>query len=133
MGLFLNKSSSKLKNYYDIKNETTVIHVRVSQDEKEYLNKMAKIHGENTSAFIRRLIFDVYKNDLSQNKNVFIDKYLQSKWVFDTNRTESIHIRFTFSEKGVLTKMAESHSRTISNFIRWVVLQVYLDDFIVTS
>lgn len=128
--LFKNDVNSIDENI-NLKDKTTVKHVRVSEEEKLYLNTIAKMHGENISAFVRRLIFDVYRNDLSKNKDLFTEKYLGSKWTFNLNRTTSIHIRLTVSEKNTLIKLAKSHNRTASSFIRWIALQVYLDDFII--
>ena len=133
MGNIFKNSNDLITNSNSIGSETTVMHIRLSEEEKTYLKTMADMHGENISAFVRRLIFDVYRNDLSKNKSLFTEKYLFSKWVFNTNRTTSIHIRLTDREKNTLTKLAKVHNRTVSSFVRWVALQVYLDDFIITS
>lgn len=133
MGILFKNTKDLIENNTNFESDTTVMHIRVSEEEKTYLNTMAEMHGENISAFVRRLIFDVYRNDLSKDKTFFIEKYLFSKWAFNTNRTTSIHIRLTDREKNTLTKLAKAHNRTVSSFVRWVALQVYLDDFIITS
>ncbi|WP_066679370.1 DUF6290 family protein [Clostridium septicum] len=46
------------------------------------------------------------------------------------NRTERIPVRVTEEEKELIKKMAKCQSLDVSNFIRWVILSKYKNEFI---
>lgn len=110
--------------------KTVVVHVRVSDDEKEYLKNKSKSKSENISSYIRRLIFDIYLERL-RNKNNLVE-FINGRglYPFIDERTSYIHIRFTEREKFEVEKLAQQYHRGISDFIRWVSIQLPIDEMI---
>lgn len=49
---------------------------------------------------------------------------------YDSYRDQRIYVRVTKDEKEVIEKLAKIQRRDTSNFIRWLALTKYLDDFI---
>lgn len=49
---------------------------------------------------------------------------------YDPYRDKRIYIRVTVDEKIMIQKLAKIQHRDVSNFIRWLALSKYLDDFI---
>jgi phytoene dehydrogenase-like protein len=49
---------------------------------------------------------------------------------YDSYRSERIYIRVTKDEKEIIEKLEKIQRRDTSNFIRWLALTKYLDDFI---
>lgn len=127
------KFFSKKNKEVNVHCKNYVIRVRVSPDEKTYLKKLAKINqGDNVSAFLRKLIFEVYAYDI-KNKQEFLARSMitMKPYIFDyNNRTEFVHVRLTTSEKEKLYAYARYSHRDVSEFIRWISLQVYVDSFI---
>ena len=49
---------------------------------------------------------------------------------YDPYRDERIYVRVTKDEKIMIQSLAKIQQRDVSNFIRWLALSKYLDDFI---
>lgn len=49
---------------------------------------------------------------------------------YDPYRDQRIYIRVTQDEKIMIQKLAKIQHRDVSNFVRWLALSKYLDDFI---
>jgi len=49
---------------------------------------------------------------------------------YDSYRDQRIYVRVTKDEKDIIQKLAKIQQRDVSNFIRWLVLSKYVDDFI---
>mgnify|MGYP003591154127 CR=1 FL=1 len=49
---------------------------------------------------------------------------------YDPYRSERIYVRVTEDEKIMIQSLAKIQKRDVSNFIRWLALSKYLDDFI---
>ena len=49
---------------------------------------------------------------------------------YDSYRDQRIYVRVTKDEKEIIEKLAKIQRRDTSNFIRWLALTKYLDDFI---
>jgi len=49
---------------------------------------------------------------------------------YDSYREKKIQIRVTIDEKYMIEQLAKLQGRDTSNFIRWLILTKYLDDFI---
>lgn len=49
---------------------------------------------------------------------------------YDPYRDQRIYVRVTSDEKEIIEKLAKIQRRDTSNFIRWLALTKYLDDFI---
>ncbi len=49
---------------------------------------------------------------------------------YDPYRSERIYVRVTEDEKDMIQKLAKIQGRDVSNFIRWLALNKYLNDFI---
>lgn len=49
---------------------------------------------------------------------------------YDSYRDQRIYIRLTKDEKDMIQSLAKLQHRDVSNFIRWLALSKYLDDFI---
>lgn len=49
---------------------------------------------------------------------------------YDSYRDQKIYVRVTAEEKDTIQKLAKIQGRDVSNFIRWLALNKYLDDFI---
>lgn len=49
---------------------------------------------------------------------------------YDPYRDERIYVRVTADEKDMIKKLAKIQGRDVSNFIRWLALNKYLNDFI---
>ena len=49
---------------------------------------------------------------------------------YDSYRSKTIQIRVTEDEKYMIEQLAKIQRRDTSNFIRWLALTKYLDDFI---
>jgi hypothetical protein len=49
---------------------------------------------------------------------------------YDPYRDQRIYVRVTQDEKIMIQKLAKIQHRDVSNFIRWLALSKYLDDFI---
>lgn len=110
--------------------KTVVVHVRVSEEEKKYLQQKVRSQSCNISSYIRRLIFDVYLEKLRSKKDLI--EFINGKGVYPYQdyRTEYIHIRFTEREKYEVLKLSKQYHRDISDFIRWVAIQLPIDEMI---
>lgn len=117
---------------YLFNNKTIIIKIRVSDEEKKYIKMLAKLNqGDNVSNFIRKLIFEVYYYDITNKSETIIKSILSNKpYPFNTIRTEFICIRLTSKEKSKIEFYAKMNNRDISEFVRWVVLNLYLNDYI---
>lgn len=49
---------------------------------------------------------------------------------YDPYRDQRIYVRVTNDEKIMIQSLAKIQHRDVSNFIRWLALSKYLDDFI---
>lgn len=49
---------------------------------------------------------------------------------YDSYRSKTIQIRVTEDEKYMIEQLAKTQGRDTSNFIRWIILNKYLDEFI---
>jgi len=49
---------------------------------------------------------------------------------YDSYRDKRIYIRVTQDEKFIIERLAKIEHRDVSNFIRWLALSKYLNDFI---
>ena len=49
---------------------------------------------------------------------------------YDSYRDKKIYVRVTSDEKTMIQNLAKIQHRDVSNFIRWLALSKYLDDFI---
>jgi uncharacterized protein (DUF1778 family) len=49
---------------------------------------------------------------------------------YDSYRSEKIYVRVTEDEKDMIQKLAKIQGRDVSNFIRYLALNKYLNDFI---
>ncbi|MVX62224.1 DUF1778 domain-containing protein [Clostridium chromiireducens] len=49
---------------------------------------------------------------------------------YDPYRDDRIYVRVTKDEKDMIKNLAKLQHRDVSNFIRWLALSKYLDDFI---
>jgi F0F1-type ATP synthase delta subunit len=49
---------------------------------------------------------------------------------YDPYRDQRIYVRVTEDEKDMIKKLAKIQGRDVSNFIRWLALNKYLNDFI---
>lgn len=65
-------------------------------------------------------IKEIIKLFLEQKKDKHYDPY----------RSERIYVRVTEDEKTMIQKLAKIQGRDVSNFIRWLALNKYLNDFI---
>lgn len=132
----MNQSAMKYKNYFDSDNietlKTIVVKVRVSSEEKRYIKILAKLNqSDNVSSFIRKLIFEVYEYDITHKTESIVKSILDNKpYPFNTNRDEFIYVRFTPIEKKKIESYAKMHHRGVSEFIRWITLHIYANDFI---
>jgi len=122
--------------YYNSEDEdtikTVVVKIRVSSEEKRYVKMLAKLNqDDNVSSFIRKLIFEVYWYDITRKTEFIIKSMLSTKpYPFDTVRDEFIYVRLTPIEKKKIESYAKMHHRNISEFIRWVTLHIYINDYI---
>ena len=110
--------------------KTVVVHVRVSEDEKKYLGARAKANCDSISSYIRRLIFDVYLEKLRGKQDINTIINTNDGYIFRDYRTEYIHIRFTEREKYEVEKLAQQYHRGISDFIRWVGINLPVEELI---
>ena len=65
-------------------------------------------------------IKDIIRKFLGQKKDKQYDSY----------RSKTIQIRVTEDEKYMIEQLAKTQGRDTSNFIRWIILNKYLDEFI---
>jgi hypothetical protein len=66
--------------------------------------------------------------DIKEIIKIFIEHKRQKS--YDSYRSERIYFRVTPDEKLLIQKLANIQHRDTSNFIRWVILSKYIDDFI---
>lgn len=64
----------------------------------------------------------------------YISRALKNKDIIDSglcreNRIEKIQIRVTPEEKILISKLANCQCLDVSNFIRWVILNKYFNEF----
>jgi len=67
--------------------------------------------------------------DIKEIIKIFLEGK-KDKLNYDPYRDQRIYIRVTKDEKEIIEKLAKIQRRDTSNFIRWLALTKYLDDFI---
>lgn len=110
--------------------KTIVLNVRVSKSEKIYLENLTKSKSDNISSYIRRLIFDIYFYKLKKKEDLIENIVVKGDYAFNEPRTEFIYVRLTEVEKQEVEKLAIMYHRNISEFIRWVSIQIPIDEII---
>ena len=132
----MNKIDMDYKKNFNSNDENTiktiVLKIRVSSEEKRYIKMLAKLNqDDNVSSFIRKLIFEVYEYDITHKTEFIIRSILSNKpYPFNTIRDEFIYIRLTPIEKKKIESYAKMHHRGVSEFIRWITLHIYTNDYI---
>lgn len=66
------------------------------------------------------MIKDIWRALFGREKPHYSDGY----------RSQKIQIRVSEEEKEIIDKLADLNKMTTANFVRWVILKKYLDDFI---
>lgn len=66
--------------------------------------------------------------DIREIIKIFMERKKDKQ--YDSYRSEKIQIRVTKDEKYMIEQLAKTQRRDMSNFIRWLALSKYLDDFI---
>lgn len=125
-GFNYNKKDNQNDNYM----KTVVLNIRVSESEKNYLKNTTKLKSSNISSYIRRLIFDVYFQKLKANEIPIIHSLGNGEYAFNDKRNSYIYIRLTEVEKMELENLALMYHRNISEFVRWVSIQIPTDELI---
>lgn len=69
--------------------------------------------------------------DIKEIIRIFIERKKDKH--YDSYRSEKIQIRVTKDEKYMIEQLAKTQRRDTSNFIRWVILSKYMNDFIKES
>lgn len=67
-------------------------------------------------------------DDIREIIKIFLERKKDKQ--YDSYRSEKIQIRVTKDEKYMIEQLAKIQRRDTSNFIRWLALSKYLDDFI---
>lgn len=66
--------------------------------------------------------------DIKEIIKIFMERKNDKQ--YDSYRSEKIQIRVTKDEKYMIEQLAKIQRRDTSNFIRWLALTKYMDDFI---
>lgn len=66
--------------------------------------------------------------DIREIIKIFMERKKDKQ--YDSYRSEKIQIRVTKDEKYMIEQLAKIQRRDTSNFIRWLALTKYLNDFI---
>lgn len=66
--------------------------------------------------------------DIKEIIRIFLERKKDKR--YDSYRSERIYIRVTKDEKDLIEKIAKLERRDTSNFIRWLALSKYIDEFI---
>lgn len=110
--------------------KTVVLNIRVSESEKEYLKNIVKSKSTNISSYIRRLIFEVYFYKLKNKELSLIHALGNGDYAFIDKRTSFIYVRLTEIEKMEVERLSNMYHRSISEFIRWLAIEVPIDELI---
>lgn len=67
-------------------------------------------------------------NEIKEIIKIFLERKADKQ--YDSYRDQRIYVRVTNDEKEMIQKLAKIQQRDVSNFIRWLALSKYLNDFI---
>lgn len=110
--------------------KTIVLNIRVSESEKNYLKNVSSSKSYNISSYIRRLIFDVYFYKLKDKDSLTKNQIINGEYAFNEPRNKFIYIRLTEVEKKEVERLAIMNHRSVSEFIRWLCIQLPIDELL---
>lgn len=110
--------------------KTIVLNVRVSYSEKNYIKNLTRSKSDNVSSYVRRLIFDVYSYKLNTKETLINHVISRDEYTFNEPRSTFIYIRLTEVEKKEIERLALMYHRSVSEFIRWICIQVPIDELL---
>lgn len=110
--------------------KTIVLNIRVSESEKNYLKNVSSSKSYNISSYIRRLIFDIYFYKLKDKDSLTKNQIINGEYAFNEPRNKFIYIRLTEVEKKEVERLAIMNHRSVSEFIRWLCIQLPIDELL---